>query len=136
MAQSIVDYIFRRLALDFLPFETRSALGIHSAEERQRHLDTGSYESGEEDVDVEGLAQSAPRESEPPRKPLAVAGSPADPVAAAVPAPKEAHSSTELLEIQLGLNADAPLCFSCGTKMRRAGSCYLCEGCGSTSGCS
>ena len=34
MAQSIVDYIFRRLALDFLPFETRSALGIHSAEER------------------------------------------------------------------------------------------------------
>jgi ribonucleoside-diphosphate reductase alpha chain len=44
MAQSIVDYIFRRLALDFLPFETRSALGIHSAEERQRHLETGSYE--------------------------------------------------------------------------------------------
>ena len=44
MAQSIVDYIFRRLALDFLPFETRSALGIHSADERQRHLDTGSYE--------------------------------------------------------------------------------------------
>ncbi len=34
MAQSIVDYIFRRLALDFLPFETRSALGIHSVEER------------------------------------------------------------------------------------------------------
>ncbi len=44
MAQSIVDYIFRRLALDFLPFETRSALGIHSVEERQRHLETGSYE--------------------------------------------------------------------------------------------
>jgi ribonucleoside-diphosphate reductase alpha chain len=152
MAQSIVDYIFRRLALDFLPFETRSALGIHSAEERQRHLDTGSYESGyesgyeggydsgDDDVDVEGLAQSAPRRVEAPKsgspkaeapKPLSVA----KPVGA-VPAPKEAHNSTELLEIQLGLNADAPLCFSCGTKMRRAGSCYLCEGCGSTSGCS
>ncbi|SEG05166.1 ribonucleoside-diphosphate reductase class II [Actinacidiphila yanglinensis] len=130
MAQSIVDYIFRRLALDFLPFETRSALGIHSAEERQRHLDTGSYEAGEDDVDVEGLAQSAPRHVEAP-KPLSVAKP-----AAAAPAPKEAHNSTELLEIQLGLNADAPLCFSCGTKMRRAGSCYLCEGCGSTSGCS
>src|SRR5690349_15905006 len=62
MAQSIVDYIFRRLALDFLPFETRSALGIHSAEERQRHLDTGSYEPTfeEDEMDVEGLAQSAP----------------------------------------------------------------------------
>ncbi|MFI0719659.1 vitamin B12-dependent ribonucleotide reductase [Streptomyces sp. NPDC021224] len=131
MAQSIVDYIFRRLALDFLPFETRSALGIHSASERQRHLDTGSYEAAEDDdVDVEGLAQSAPRQIEP-RAPLSVA-KPAE----AAPAPKEAHNSTELLEIQLGLNADAPLCFSCGTKMRRAGSCYLCEGCGSTSGCS
>ncbi|QNA75751.1 vitamin B12-dependent ribonucleotide reductase [Streptomyces sp. So13.3] len=139
MAQSIVDYIFRRLALDFLPFETRSALGIHSAGERQRHLDTGSYEPGDDDVDVEGLAQSAPRQVEAPApkaaapKPVAVA-KPENP--AAVPAPKQAHNSTELLEIQLGLNADAPLCFSCGTKMRRAGSCYLCEGCGSTSGCS
>lgn len=130
MAQSIVDYIFRRLALDFLPFETRSALGIHSAEERQRHLDTGSYEPTDDEVDVEGLAQSAPRHVEAPKS-----EAPAQP-AAAVPAPKQAHNSTELVEMQLGLNADAPLCFSCGTKMRRAGSCYLCEGCGSTSGCS
>ena len=29
-----------------------------------------------------------------------------------------------------------PLCLTCGTKMRRSGSCYICEGCGSTSGCS
>ncbi|WP_030239360.1 vitamin B12-dependent ribonucleotide reductase [Streptomyces sp. NRRL S-350] len=126
MAQSIVDYIFRRLALDFLPFETRSALGIHSVEERQRHLETGSYEPLEaEEVDTEALAQSAP-----------VVAKPAPAVEAPKPAPKQAHNSTELMEIQLGLNADAPLCFSCGTKMRRAGSCYLCEGCGSTSGCS
>ncbi|WP_327067002.1 vitamin B12-dependent ribonucleotide reductase [Kitasatospora sp. NBC_01302] len=136
MAQSIVDYIFRRLALDFLPFETRSALGIHSVEERQRHLETGSYEPLEEDVDVTGLAQSAPRAVEPAAaKPEAPAPAPAA-APAPVAAAKAPHNSTELLEIQLGLNADAPLCFSCGTKMRRAGSCYLCEGCGSTSGCS
>ncbi len=55
---------------------------------------------------------------------------------AAAPAPKQAHTNAELVEMQLGINADAPLCFSCGTKMQRAGSCYLCEGCGSTSGCS
>ncbi|WP_030542780.1 vitamin B12-dependent ribonucleotide reductase [Streptomyces albus] len=131
MAQSIVDYIFRRLALDFLPFETRSALGIHSAEERQRHLETGSYEPSDEEMDVESLAQSAPRRAESSPAPAAQPSK-----AAEAPAPKEAHSSTELVEMQLGLNADAPLCFSCGTKMRRAGSCYLCEGCGSTSGCS
>ncbi|WP_042414301.1 vitamin B12-dependent ribonucleotide reductase [Streptacidiphilus anmyonensis] len=126
MAQSIVDYIFRRLALDFLPFETRSALGIHSVEERQRHLETGSYEpTDEEDVDVEGLAQSAPRASAP----VVIQTTPA----VSAPAP---HNTAELLEIQQGVNSDAPLCFSCGTKMRRAGSCYVCEGCGSTSGCS
>ncbi|RBM11102.1 vitamin B12-dependent ribonucleotide reductase [Streptomyces sp. PT12] len=135
MAQSIVDYIFRRLALDFLPFETRSALGIHTAAERQRHLETGSYEPTDEELDVEGLSQSAPRQSAPPTPPPAAAPEPAS-AATATPAPREAHSSTELAEMQLGLNADAPLCLSCGTKMRRAGSCYLCEGCGSTSGCS
>ncbi|OEV04648.1 vitamin B12-dependent ribonucleotide reductase [Streptomyces oceani] len=129
MAQSIVDYIFRRLALDFLPFETRSALGIHSAEERQRHLDTGSYESSSEEMDVEGLAQSAPAPTDGGRAAVTTTRD-GDAVSGQV------HNSTELVEMQLGLNADAPLCFSCGTKMRRAGSCYLCEGCGSTSGCS
>ncbi|MFE9172359.1 vitamin B12-dependent ribonucleotide reductase [Streptomyces kebangsaanensis] len=129
MAQSIVDYIFRRLALDFLPFETRSALGIHSAEERQRHLETGSYEPIDDELDVEGLAQSAPLQTDL----RAVATPKAE---AAEPAPKQAHTSAELVEMQLGIQADAPLCFSCGTKMQRAGSCYICEGCGSTSGCS
>ncbi|MET7517294.1 vitamin B12-dependent ribonucleotide reductase [Streptomyces sp. NPDC005480] len=133
MAQSIVDYIFRRLALDFLPFETRSALGIHSAEERQRHLETGSYEQSIDDVDVEGLAQSAPRQTESLK---AVVEAPKAEAVAAAPAPQQAHTSAELVEMQLGIQADAPLCFSCGTKMQRAGSCYICEGCGSTSGCS
>ncbi|NGO71938.1 vitamin B12-dependent ribonucleotide reductase [Streptomyces boncukensis] len=138
MAQSIVDYIFRRLALDFLPFETRSALGIHSAAERQRHLETGSYEPSDEEFDADGLAQSAPKAEQKAAAQSSAADSPqsGDAALAPAPAPQEAHSSTELLEMQLGLNADAPLCFSCGTKMRRAGSCYLCEGCGSTSGCS
>jgi ribonucleoside-diphosphate reductase alpha chain len=47
-----------------------------------------------------------------------------------------ATSSVELLEAFIGSSADAPLCMNCGTKMRPAGSCYVCEGCGSTSGCS
>jgi ribonucleoside-diphosphate reductase alpha chain len=54
----------------------------------------------------------------------------------AAPAPVEVHSSTELIEAQQGTAADAPLCLSCGVKMRPAGSCYVCESCGSTSGCS
>ncbi|MCE7081240.1 vitamin B12-dependent ribonucleotide reductase [Streptomyces sp. ST2-7A] len=132
MAQSIVDYIFRRLALDFLPFETRSALGIHTAEERRRHLETGSYEGGDTEVDVEGLSQSAPAAPAVPPSPAL----PPQPVRVDRAAPGQVRTSAELVEMQLGVSADAPLCFSCGTKMQRAGSCYICEGCGSTSGCS
>ncbi|NEE20055.1 hypothetical protein G3M58_78040, partial [Streptomyces sp. SID7499] len=88
---------------------------IHSAEERQRHLDTGSYEpSFEADgLDADSLAQSAPVRTEP----LKVVAAPEEP--AAKPAPKTAHTSAELVEMQLGISADAPLCFSCGTKMQR-----------------
>ena len=50
MSQSIMDYIFRRLALDYLSFDDRAAIGIYSAEERQRHLETGSYEPLEEET--------------------------------------------------------------------------------------
>jgi ribonucleoside-diphosphate reductase alpha chain len=46
------------------------------------------------------------------------------------------HSSAELLEAITGMASDSPLCMTCGTKMRPAGSCYVCEGCGATSGCS
>jgi ribonucleoside-diphosphate reductase alpha chain len=130
MAQSILDYIFRRLALDYLDFDTRSALGIYTAEERTRQLETGSYAPVEEpEQDLESLAQSVPME----RKATDVVD---DDDAAEVPAPSGAHSSTELLEVITGSSADAPLCMNCGTKMRPAGSCFVCEGCGSTSGCS
>ena len=47
-----------------------------------------------------------------------------------------ARTSAELMEKLTGHAVDAPLCLTCGTKMRPSGSCYVCEGCGSTSGCS
>jgi ribonucleoside-diphosphate reductase alpha chain len=134
MAQSIMDYVFRRLALDFLDFDTRAALSIYTAAERTRHLETGSYleESSEETLeeDLETLAQSAPEQAKP--KPATAAPA----TGTAKPAPLEVHSSAELLEKMQGRASDAPICFTCGTKMRPAGSCFVCEGCGSTSGCS
>jgi ribonucleoside-diphosphate reductase alpha chain len=57
-------------------------------------------------------------------------------VATGVPSLSGVHSSAELLEAIQGKASDAPLCMTCGVKMRPAGSCYVCEGCGSTSGCS
>jgi ribonucleoside-diphosphate reductase alpha chain len=127
IATSVLDYLFRRLALDHLPYEKRAELGIFSAEERSAQVAATDYGAGFGEVDMEGLRSSvdaAPAEKE------------AEPKGSAAPAPVEVGSSTELLELRLGKAADAPLCMTCGTKMRPAGSCYLCEGCGSTSGCS
>jgi ribonucleoside-diphosphate reductase alpha chain len=59
-----------------------------------------------------------------------------EPVETSAAKPTTAHTSAELLEQITGTAVDSPLCFTCGTKMRPAGSCYVCEGCGSTSGCS
>jgi ribonucleoside-diphosphate reductase alpha chain len=124
MASSVMDYIFRRLALDFLPYERRAELGIFTAEERAAQLRA----EAEPAVDLTEMASSAPIQK--PTEPK-VEAKPAEPRSAG-----KAHSSTELLELVQGKAADAPLCFTCGTKMRPAGSCYVCEGCGSTSGCS
>jgi ribonucleoside-diphosphate reductase alpha chain len=143
MAQSIMDYVFRRLALDHLDFDTRSAYGIYSAQERSRQLETGSYqaEESEESVEeeLEAMAQSAPVADAPKAdapKAETPDNVPAGTSSGVKAAPGGAHSSAELLEVITGTVSDAPLCMTCGIKMRPAGSCYVCEGCGSTSGCS
>jgi ribonucleoside-diphosphate reductase alpha chain len=164
MAQSLMDYVFRRLALDHLDFDTRSYLGIYTADERARQLETGSYapsdSDGEDDeAELAGYASTAVVTPES-RKPESVerdsaapaAAAPAGSVAGSVAAqditsgagaasakPVEigsVHSSAELMEAISGKASDAPMCMTCGVKMRPAGSCYVCEGCGSTSGCS
>jgi ribonucleoside-diphosphate reductase alpha chain len=137
MAQSIMDYIFRRLALDYLSFEDRSAIGIYSAEERQRHLETGSYEPAE--VSEAESLKTAPSEVDAEVEEVAKQPSRTqseEPVEAVVVEDKQVHTSAELFERLTGTAVDSPLCMTCGTKMRPAGSCYVCEGCGSTSGCS
>ena len=119
IATSVLDYLFRRLALDHLPYEKRGAA---------RHLLRGrAHRPGGRELRGRGRRRGAARASSRP---------PARPRRRGSPGPRGGGSSTELLELRLGKAADAPLCMTCGTKMRPAGSCYLCEGCGSTSGCS
>jgi len=127
MAQSMMDYIFRRLALDYLPFESRSSLGLYTSSERARALETGTYT---EDVveDYENLERTAPIT---PTAPLT-----SPPKLVVIDNKQEFGSSTELMEALSGVKADAPLCMTCGVKMRMSGACYVCEGCGNTSGCS
>lgn len=126
ISQSIMDYIFRRLALDYLPYEKRAALGIHSADERAATVEVNyaQYAPAADDLDV-AIAEVGD---------ITEVGEVAR--AASVRSVSKAHSSAELLEEITGTASDAPLCMTCGIKMRPAGSCYVCEGCGSTSGCS
>jgi ribonucleoside-diphosphate reductase alpha chain len=131
MAKSLMDYIFRRLALDYLPFETRAALGIHSASERSAALDAAGGYPPVVEIASTPVVEEAVAEVE------AIVEVAAPVVAIQVEEPKrEVHSSAELFELLQGKESDAPLCFSCGIKMRPSGSCHVCEGCGSTSGCS
>jgi len=119
MAQSVMDYIFRRLALDYLPFDARSALGIYSAAERARALETGDYTPDEKESIGESVKNS---------QSVKIEKAPLD--------NSPVGSSMELFEKMAGVKSDAPLCMTCGVKMRMAGSCFVCEGCGNTSGCS
>jgi ribonucleoside-diphosphate reductase alpha chain len=134
IASSVMDYIFRRLALDHLSYEDRAELGILSADERAAEVAGHDPAGLVEEVDPIELAQSAAVE-QPHHSERAVVQAPAPTQRPAAPFPTP-HSSTELIEAHQGRTADAPLCLTCGTKMRPAGSCYVCEGCGSTSGCS
>jgi ribonucleoside-diphosphate reductase alpha chain len=125
MAKSLMDYIFRRLALDYLPYETRSAIGIFSTDERTAELDANS--SYGSPAAVETVSAAVEAEAEPV---VSITQS------VEITTKKEVHSSAELFELLQGKESDAPLCFNCGIKMRPSGSCHVCEGCGSTSGCS
>jgi len=126
MAQSMMDYIFRRLALDYLDFDTRSGLGLYTATERARALDSGEYTADAVADPVAAFVAAPVAKAAPKAVEVKIEAAPAT----------EFGSSTELLESISGIKSDAPLCMTCGVKMRAAGACFVCEGCGSTSGCS
>ena len=134
MAQSMMDYIFRRLALDYLPFEQRSSMGLYTAAERAAALDNGGeYAEIAKETDTP-LVPKATATVAPVAAP-AVASKPVSVKIEPAPLAATIGSSSDLLE-SMGIKSDAPLCMTCGVKMRMSGACYVCEGCGNTSGCS
>ena len=115
-ASSLVDYIFRRIAVDYLPLEERMELGILSVGERTAPTLPGIEEATTETSSGLDLQTSTPGE------PTSAIDLRPDPVPAVVASRM--------------VNADAPMCMQCGVQMQRAGSCHACPSCGSTSGCS
>jgi ribonucleoside-diphosphate reductase alpha chain len=136
-ASSIMDYLFRRLALEYLTYDERAEMGIFSIDERLQPTLPGVEESvmqtrtGTEMASdpksipsAEDLVQQLELGTAPPA-PNNDITNPAGVVRASEITPKPAVR-----------HSDAPMCMQCGVQMNRAGSCHACPSCGSTSGCS
>ncbi len=123
IASSLVDYIFRRMALDYLSVEERANLGVQSTQERMQPTLPGVEEQATptvgllDDGGAAGNGLTAPGVSGPTTS----------------PAPHSAPAQRPLARAE---QRDAPFCYNCGNHMQRAGSCYVCGSCGTTSGCS
>jgi ribonucleoside-diphosphate reductase alpha chain len=109
-ASSITDYIFRRLALDYLSFDDRLELGLASLDDMP-----------DEQTSLLDEVETQKESTEKAKKV----------VQEAVKEPTPTESSTAASS-----DDTAPLCYSCGNQTQRAGSCYVCTACGSTTGCS
>ena len=128
IASSIMDYLFRRLALEYMTYDERAELGIFSRDERIQPTLPGVVEEVIESKNGSEMAtdvKSVPSASELVTQ-IELGIAPTAPVSdhsAPQGMPRPAHS-------------DAPMCMMCGVQMQRAGSCHACPSCGSTSGCS
>jgi ribonucleoside-diphosphate reductase alpha chain len=109
-------------------------MGLYTAAERAAALDNGGeYTELAKETDIP-LAPKEPATVAAVAAP-AVASKPVAVTIEAAPLAATIGSSSDLLE-SMGIKSDAPLCMTCGVKMRMSGACFVCEGCGNTSGCS
>ena len=132
IATSLVDYIFRRLAVDYLPVAERLELGVLSTAERMQPTLPGVEETATESHGISGI------DLEDPLTAFVVEGSDPDPAGSGEPtasmgAVGSASAAQPIVRME---PRDAPYCYQCGNAMQRAGSCYVCGSCGTTSGCS
>jgi ribonucleoside-diphosphate reductase alpha chain len=141
IATSLLDYIFRRLAVNYLSYEERAELGILTTGERTQPTLPGVEETvvqtrqGQDvPADPPSLDSSSPTlfdtEGAPKEPSLLERAGVAD---AEAPAPSRPSPAIPPLSAS---SVDAPYCMQCGVQMQRAGSCHACPSCGSTSGCS
>jgi ribonucleoside-diphosphate reductase alpha chain len=121
-ASSITDYIMRRLAIDYLGFDDRLELGLASFDDMPE-AQTSLLEVAEP-ASVQVTAVLAAEE--PAHTPNS-----SSPAVSEAPGLSESADDTQLVK-----DAAAPLCYNCGNQTQRAGSCYVCSSCGSTTGCS
>jgi ribonucleoside-diphosphate reductase alpha chain len=135
-ASSLMDYMFRRLAVEYLSFEERAELGILTIGERSQPTLPGVEETAIETRT--GLDVPPDPPSIESAMTLATGATPMLDRAGVTQPPGDASvnpSSPSLFSGQID-DIDAPICYQCGVRMQRAGSCHACPSCGTTSGCS
>jgi len=118
LAKSIVDYIFRWLASKFYSDEDKDAIGIIRREPKPVAEAPGAAPAKES------------KTSKPKPKPDQSSGSDS--------APEELRVVAGVGGVQAKVTVnltDSMTCSDCGAIMVRAGACYKCLNCGSTSGC-
>ena len=145
IASSLVDYIFRRMAVDYLSYEERAELGILTVAERTQPTLPGVEESTtdtRQGADIPADPKSIPSASE------LMASMETEVVERSdhgtnQPSLLDKAGVTDIGPIGSSpviqppvLHSDAPYCMQCGVQMVRAGSCHACPSCGTTSGCS
>ncbi len=111
-ATSIIDYIAKRLALSYLSFDDRLELGLASIDDMPSETQVALITEEVPEVIEEPVAKKATEVAEVKEEVTTSKEKPAS------------HDST------------APLCYNCGNQTQKAGSCYVCISCGSTTGCS
>ena len=127
-ATSIMDYLFRRLAIEYMTYDERAELGIFSVDERLQPTLPGV----EEAVTHTSQGSDLPPD---PKSPLLVVSDTMSNGRLSFAA-VESPGSDETPAQDIARPSDAPMCMQCGVAMMRSGSCYVCTSCGNTSGCS
>ena len=118
IANSLMDYLFRRLALEYLSVEERAELNILSTAERMQPTLPGVEET------IVETRQGSELPADPPS------------IESASTLVAETQTTTRMVRETHTVNHDAPMCMQCGVVMQRSGSCHACPSCGTTSGCS
>ena len=135
-AASLVDYIFRRLATDYLSFDDRLELGLTSFDDMPEQvslLDAAPQEDSGLKVDNQNTQVVVNQVMDVPStevKPVVVD---VPMVAQILPTPQQVLRPSKKVPVA---DNNAPMCYNCGNQTQKAGSCYVCTSCGSTTGCS
>jgi len=130
IASSIMDYLFRRLALEYLNCDERAELGIFSRDERLQPTLPGVEET------IVETSMGSEVVADPKSVPTAADLAAQLKYGLAPSAPSTDDSPAVGMQRPAAKLSDAPMCMQCGIQMQRAGSCHACPSCGSTSGCS